>query len=54
MPAEFDAKDHQHLRPFSFSKTSRDTGGSNPPRSRSQSLIPNLMAASDAAQACHC
>ncbi|SRR6266478_7313155 len=40
MPAEFDAKYQQQLRPFSFGKTSRDTAVSNPPRSASQSAQP--------------
>jgi hypothetical protein len=38
MLADFDAKHLQHLRPFSYGRVSRDTDGSNPPRSTSQSL----------------
>src|SRR5258708_31354752 len=39
MLTNFNAKDLQHLRQLSFGKPSRDTGGSNPPCSGSQSPI---------------
>jgi hypothetical protein len=37
--ADFDTKDREHLRRFSVGKNSRDTEGSNPPRSATQSAI---------------
>src|ERR1039458_6769050 len=43
MQPNCDAKYLQHLRAFSFEKTSRDTGVSNPPRSSKQSGISAIL-----------